>query len=365
MDLRFHWRLPLGGEISGLTRSAISARQATGLPDVETQLEFCRRAEENGIDSLLIDFGSAKPDSILLAAALGMATEKIKLIVAYRSGLASPTAFVQQINTLSALIGGRFSLNIVAGHSPAEQRTYGDFLDHGERYARTGEFLAICHAFWSGTAPVNFSGRYYQIEDGTLNTPFISAERSFPEIFIGGSSPPAQQLAIDHGTCWMRLADTPEKVCRDVQPVLSAGKQAGLRLSIITRPSREEAVQFAYSLITEPDRQSDADFVKKSDSTSIANTYHLAEHDWLTPWLWAGAVRMLGAPAMAIVGTPEQAASAIMEYRDAGITHFIFSGWPKLEAMTCFGQDVLPLVRAAERGESIGHHQAEKIPVRP
>ena len=133
MNMRFHWRLPLGGEISGLTRAAISARVTTGLPDLDVQTEFCRRAEECGIDSLLIDFGSSKPDSILLAAALGMATQKIKLIVAYRSGLASPTAFVQQLNTLSALIDGRFSLNIVAGYSPEEQRAYGDFLDHDER----------------------------------------------------------------------------------------------------------------------------------------------------------------------------------------------------------------------------------------
>ena len=37
-----------------------------------------------------------------------------------------PTSFVQQMGTLSSLIGGRYSLNIVAGHSPAEQRGYGD-----------------------------------------------------------------------------------------------------------------------------------------------------------------------------------------------------------------------------------------------
>jgi alkanesulfonate monooxygenase len=336
---------------------------ATGLPDLEAQTQFCRRAEENGIDSLLIDFGATKPDSILLAAALGMATEKIKLIVAYRSGLASPTAFVQQINTLSALIGGRFSLNIVAGHSPDEQRAYGDFLDHDERYARTDEFLAVCHAFWKGSAPVNFSGEYYHVENGTLNTPFVSGERKFPEIFIGGSSPPAQHLAIKHGTCWMRLADTPEKVRRDVQPVLAAGKEAGLRLSIVARRTRDEAVQAAYSLVAGVDQQSDAGFVKKSDSQSIASTYQIAGDDWLTSWLWAGAVRALGAPSMAIVGSPEEVAAAILQYRDAGITHFIFSGWPKLEAMTYFGQEILPLIRARERGEFRRSREGEKAAV--
>ena len=161
----------------------------------------------------------------------------------------------------------------------------------------------------------------------------------------------------------MRLADTPEKVSRDVKLVLDAGKEAGLRLSIVARPSREEAVQAAYSLLTRVDQQSDADFVKKSDSASIADTYELARQDWLTPWLWAGAVRALGAPSMAIVGNPEQVASAIMEYRDAGITHFILSGWPKLEAMTYFGQETLPLIRAAERSKSRASVESGKAAV--
>jgi alkanesulfonate monooxygenase len=107
-------------------------------------------------------------------------------------------------------------------------------------------------------------------------------------------------------------------------------------------------------------QQSDADFVKKSDSTSITSTYELAQHDWLTPWLWAGAVRALGAPSMAIVGNPEQVASAIMEYSDAGITHFIFSGWPKLDAMSYFGQEILPLIRAAERAKLRQRQDVEK-----
>ena len=136
MSLKFHWRLPHGGETLGDTRAGFN-RASLGLPDLEAQIAFCHQAEQCGIDSLLTDFGYAKPDPILLATALGLATEKIKFIVAYRSGLLSPATFVQQLNTLSALIQGRFSLNIVAGYSPQEQRAYGDFLAHDERYDRT------------------------------------------------------------------------------------------------------------------------------------------------------------------------------------------------------------------------------------
>ena len=249
MPLRFHWRLLMGGETTGLTRAAMNDRVETSLPDLEAQIHFCRCAEESGIDSLLTDFGFSKPDSILLAAALGMATEKINFIVAYRSGLLGPTIFVQQLNTLSALINGRFSLNIVAGHSPEEQRSYGDYLSHDERYARTEEFLAICRALWKRNGGVTFGGKYYQVENARLNIPFISSERTFPEIFIGGSSPPAQRLAISHGTCWMRIADAPEKVRPEILPALKAGVEVGMRMAIIARPSREEAVRAAYALV--------------------------------------------------------------------------------------------------------------------
>jgi alkanesulfonate monooxygenase len=162
--LRFHWRLPQGGERAGASRALQASLAETGLPDLGRQTEFCCCAEQCGIDSLLVDFGWSKPDPILLSVALGMATKKIKLIVAYRSGLIGPTSFVQQLNTLAHLVQGRFSLNIVAGHLPEEQRYYGDFLAHDERYDRTEEFLAICNALWRREPEVNFRGNYYRIE---------------------------------------------------------------------------------------------------------------------------------------------------------------------------------------------------------
>ena len=51
-----------------------------------------------------------------------MVTKRVTLMVTCRSGLLSPTLFVQQVNTLSALTNGRGSINMVAGHTPSEQR---------------------------------------------------------------------------------------------------------------------------------------------------------------------------------------------------------------------------------------------------
>jgi len=355
--LRFHWRLPQGGERPGASRAFQTSLAETGLPDLEAQIQFCRAAEENGIDSLLIDFGWSKPDPILLAAALGMRTERIKFIVAHRSGLTSPTSFVQQINTLSTLINGRFSLNIVAGHSPREQRGYGDLLAHDERYERTEEFLAVCHAYWRNEREVNFSGKYYSIENGRLNTPFRSADRTFPELYIAGNSSAAQRLSITQGSCWMQLPDTPERLALRAQQVLREGKEVGVRCAIIARQTHAEAVSAAHALAAQAgnqidDRGIETDFIKRSDSVCFNRLFELAETEWLNSYLWTGAVRSHGAPAVALVGSASEIASAIIEYKNVGVSQFIISGWPKLDEMLFFAKEVLPLVREKEKQTS-------------
>jgi alkanesulfonate monooxygenase len=245
-------------------------------------------------------------------------------------------------------------LNIVAGHSPLEQRYYGDFLSHDERYPRTEEFLAICHDFWRDEEPVNFHGKYYQIENGRLNTVFVSPTRMSPEIFIGGGSEAARVLAISQGSCWMRLADTPGKIEADAKSVLAAGKEVGVRVCVICRATREAAVQAAYELVSGLDpalreKEQEREFMRRSDSVSIRQVYEMAEEEWPASWLWTGAVRTHGGAAICIVGSPEEVASAFVEYERVGVTQFIISGWPKLEEMIIFGRDVLPLIREKER----------------
>jgi len=360
IPLRFHWRLPYAGETFGFARTDQARAPQIGLPDPEAQADFCRRAEESGIDSLLLDFGFGKPDPMLLAAALGPSTEKLKFIVAYRSGLFAPTMFVQQLNTLSSLINGRVSLNIVAGYSPSEQAGYGDFLSHDERYARTEEFLAICRAFWERQTEIEFSGCYYRLERGSLKTPFVSCERRFPEIFVGGGSEQAKRLAVNHGTCWMQLADAPEKLSRAVSEVREKGIEAGLRLSVIARHTRDEALRAAYALTasnleSERNVKGESDFIKRTDSVSFKAAYRLGDKEWAAPCLWTGAIRSHGSTAIALVGAAEEVANAILEYGRLGISQFILSGWPKLDEMIYFGRAVLPVIRDRERGASRNH----------
>ncbi len=350
--LRFHWSLSQAGN---QFRRAGALEKMSGLPDLDAQLELCRRAEESGIESMLMAIGFTRPDPLLLTIALGMETTKIKFMAACRPALISPTAFVQQVNTLSAVLNGRILINMVSGQRPEELRYYGDYLPHDERYDRMGEFLSICNAFWQGHDEVNFSGKYYQIAQGRLNTPFVSTEETAPQIYLGGHSEKANELAIQHASCQWRIADTPENLHSQIKPVLEQGKEVGLLVSLIVRPTREEAVQAAYALIDKFDEKTKTvhqQFAKTSDSVGFKVTFKLAENNesgWLTPYLWSGAVLYLGAPSMALVGSTEEIVAAIMAYKNMGISQFLFMGWPDIDEMTFFGREVLPVIREAEQ----------------
>jgi len=355
MNLRFHWRLPQSGEDDDGSRGAASARRETGVPDIDALTRFSKAAEASGMDSLLVDFGWAKPDPITLSAAVGARTDTIRFLIAWRSGLISPTMFVQQLNTLSTIIGGRLSLNIVAGHSPQEQRGYGDFLPHDDRYARTEEFLAACNAFWRGEQPVDYRGTYYTIEQGRVNTPFQSPIERWPEIYIAGNSPQAREVAMRQGSCWMLMAETPDKMRALTPPLLAAGKTVGVRLCVITRRTRDEARRAARDLVENaaPSRQMESGFISGSDSTTFRERYSAAmnSEEWLTPVIWTGALKSHGPASTCLVGSPDDIAGTILDYAAAGVTQFIFSGWPKLEEMQIFAGDVLPLIRRAASGE--------------
>jgi alkanesulfonate monooxygenase len=346
--LRFHWSLSSAGE---KWRGASSRAAQSGLPNLPALIEFCRHAERNRIESLLTAIGFHRPDPTVLATALSMQTTNITFMVACRPGAYSPMTFVQQVNTLSAISNGRVSINIVAGHTPAEQRSYGDFLPHDERYRRTDEFLTVCQALWNGHEPVDFEGEFYRVEGARLNTPFVSPHRSAPEIYLGGASPPAIAQAAKHASCLLTMPAPPEELAERVRPVLESGREVGLLVSILARASHEAAVGDAYEMLSaigSRARITHEDFARRSDSVAFTSTIARAQttqSHWVTPVLWTGAVPYLGAPAIALVGSYEEVAAAIGDYEHIGVTQFLFMGWPDMEEMTRFSTGVMPRIR--------------------
>ncbi|MEW6208403.1 MAG: LLM class flavin-dependent oxidoreductase [Acidobacteriota bacterium] len=360
MELRFHWMLPKAGEVAiektqtaqeaaryrvDATRSDSPASRV----DMKGWTHFAQQAERAGIESVLVSLSRYEPDPLMIICALGRATKKLKFIAAYRSGLMQPTIFVQQVNTISTLTDGRIALNIVAGSSTSEQRGYGDHLPHDERYERAEEFLAVCNAFWRAGSEVDFDGKYYRVERGKLHTPFLATARRAPEIYVSGHSESAERLARAQGSCLLRAADRPDNLRSSVARVRQQGIEVCLRACVLCRESREEAFEVAASLL--PDRN-EGRLATKDDSQMYKEAGAVRGDHWLTRSLWTGLVPHYGPVWTALLGTAEDIAQAILEYKAIGVTQFILSGWPEMDEVTTFGQKVLPLVREAERGKA-------------
>ena len=363
-ELKFHWMLPKGGEVAVGSRQTpaeaaryrINSTNTTSPaphPDMNGWVHFAKHAEEAGVDSVLISFSRYEPDPLVVTCALGQATSKLKFIAAYRSGLMQPTIFVQQVNTVSALVQGRVALNLVVGSSTVEQHGYGDYLAHDERYSRADEFLAVCHAFWRRNGEVNFEGDYYRLENGKLLTPFVAPNRISPRIYVSGHSERSERLACNQGTCWLRVIDTPEKLRPIVERVRARGIGVCLRLGLVCRPTHEEAVKVVQDLL--PSDKGENTTALKDDSQMYREGSTLSNDKlWLSRSLWVGFVKQYGPVWTTLLGSPQEIADALIAYKQIGVDEFIISGWPEIDEMDRFGREVLPLVRSAERNLPLG-----------
>jgi len=349
MGLRFHWSMSAAGDPDRATKAR---SQVSGIPDMDAHVEFCRVAEQCGVEYLLTACGFHRPDALVLAAALGMVTARIKFLVAVRSGLFNPTVFAQQVNTISVLTGGRIALNLVNGHSDQEQRCYGDFLGRDQRYARSDEFLDVCRALWAARGPLTHHGRYFRVENAVLNTPFLAPGRSAPELYVGGASAQAVQQACRYDACLLTTPAPPEELAARLAPIRARGGRAGLIVGLIARPTRAAAVAAAEQLLARAGgaaRVVHRSFRAQSQSAAFAAAFDQSlDREWLTPTLWTGAVPVMGPSATALVGSYDDIAAALLAYRQAGIGEFLFLGWPDLEEMMRFANELSPRVREQE-----------------
>ncbi|WP_245790553.1 LLM class flavin-dependent oxidoreductase [Streptomyces monashensis] len=327
-----------------------------GKLDMGEVKDFVQEAEELGVDSLLFGISKNLPDPLPVLGALSQVTDRVKFILAYRPGLMTPPLFAQVVNTLSWMTDGRISLNIVAGISPAEQAGYGDFLGHDERYARCNEFLEVVRGLWEGESPLSYDGRHYTVKDASLGLGHKNGGR--PEIYISGNSAVAQQTTIASGDCWLRYGDTPEAMAAATKPLLDAGRRVGTRMHVLSRPTREEAVAELAKLVRDPDEEHKEwvrQVVNSTDSEAVKSSFRLAEtakDEWLSPYIWTGAVAYRGGPALCVVGSHEEVAGYLHSYKAAGISEFIFSGWPTRDEMRNFFTHVAPLIRRLEAAEA-------------
>ena len=365
---RFHWFLPTSGdgrEVVGWVHSNVATgdpRAVGRAPDFDYLADVARAADRLGFESVLTPTGTWCEDAWITASALAPLTSSLKFIVAFRPDTVSPTLAAQMAATLQRVSGGRLLLNVVNGGDDEEQRRYGDWLDHDRRYARTDEFLRILRGAWSGT-PFDFEGEHYRVAGATVGR----APEPAPRIYLGGASDAAAAVSARHADVHLIWGEAPDGVAEQMDKVRkhaasgsgsgsSSGPAFGVRFHVITRDTPEQAWAEADRLLEAMDPRAIAVAQERfRKSVSVGQRRMTALHggskDALTiyPNVWAGFGLLRRHAGTALVGSHEQVAERIEEYRALGIEHFIFSGQPHLEEAYRFAECVLPLLGGQSR----------------
>jgi alkanesulfonate monooxygenase len=361
MGVVLHWFLPTNGD----SRTDLSLGNAVGAagsraveggderaPDIGYIGQIARSAEHVGFTGALTPTSSWCEDAWVITAGLTQLTERFKFLVAFRPGLMSPTLAAHMAATYQRISGGRLLLNVVTGGDDVEQQRFGDHLGKQARYARAGEFLHIVRELWRG-APVDFAGEYFDVRGGQIVPASV-----WPEIYLGGSSSPALDVAAAYADVYLTWGEPPDAVAEKIDRVRERAKAAGrelrfgIRLHVITRDSSEEAWAQAQRLLAGLDpaaieRAQAIQRASQSEGQRRMAALHRGRTDKLevSPNLWAGIGLVRGGAGTALVGSHEEVADRIAEYYALGIDEFILSGYPHLEEAYQVGEGVMPVLR--------------------
>jgi alkanesulfonate monooxygenase len=376
MPITPHWFLPTNGD----SRSDLSLGNAVGAqgsradgdgheraPEVGYLGQIARSAERLGFTGALTPTSSWCEDAWVMTAALTQVTQTFKFLVAFRPGLISPTLAAHMAATYQRISGGRLLLNVVTGGDDVEQRRFGDYLDKPARYARCAEFLHVFRALWEGDT-VTFAGDHVSVEDARV----VPAQPR-PEIFFGGSSEPALEVAARYADVYLTWGEPPEAVAAKLDAVRQRADRYGrelrfgIRLHVIARDTSAEAWTEAERLLDGLDpaaieRAQALQRASGSEGQRRMVELHGGRTDALEvyPNLWAGVGLVRGGAGTALVGSHEEVADRIAEYHELGIDEFILSGYPHLEECYRVGEGVLPVLR---RRALLASRQTELQPV--
>jgi len=327
-----HWFVPSAGDGRHLGAP-------TRPPSFTYLTAIAQAADALGFDGVLLPTGGLSEDTIVVASALASLTRQLRFLVAVRPGLISPILAARITASLDRISNGRASLNVVSGSGKSDFE--GLPLSHQERYQLTREWLAAFRGAF-GSQAVNLKGKHIHVENGKALLP--SVQRPYPPVYFGGSSDEARAVAAEFADVYLTWGERPAEVAEKIADVRRQAKQHGrqirfgLRAHVIVRPTEDEAWREADRLIEHlTDEQIERAQAAFAASESIGQqrmaSLHRGNRDSLRigPNLWAGVGLVRGGAGTAFVGSPENIARALAEYRSVGIDTFILSGYPHLE----------------------------------
>lgn len=323
--------------------------------------DVARTAERVGFDyaltqvRYLASYGAdAQHESVSFSLGLLSQTERLRVIAAVHPGQWPPHILAKLAATAQELHDNRLALNVVSGWFKKEYTDLGlDWLDHEERYRRSEEFIEVLRGLWAED-PFTFRGDFYRTRDVV----FRPSPTRAPEVFQGGNSTSAREMAGRLSDLYFMngnsIAGVREQVA-DVRARAAAhGRADGIRFGLngfaVVRDTEAEAVAVVEEIIAKADADKVRDFgnaVQQAGNSTLDKKGMWADSEFRDLVQYNDGFRT------GLIGTPEQVARRIVDYKAAGVDLLLLGFLHVREEVERFGEQVIPLVRELE-GDGYG-----------
>ena len=336
----------------GLVISNIEQRTSW---DIDYNRKLAKIAEASGFEYALTQirftagYGAENQhESVAFSHALLEATTSLKVIAALLPGPWTPVLAAKQIATINHLSSGRIAVNIVSGWFRGEFAAIGEpWLDHDERYRRSEEFIRSLRGIWTEDS-FTFAGDFYRFRNYSMKPKPVDPQ---PEIFQGGSSRAARDMAARVSDWYFTNGNTPEEIRKQVDDIRAKAKandhsvKIGVNAFAIARQTETEAKAVLDEIIAKANPeavQGFADQVKNAGKASPEGEGNWAKSSFEDLVQYNDGFRSN------LIGTPEQIAERIIALKNAGADLILLGFLHFQEEVEFFGKHVIPLVRKIE-----------------
>ncbi|KFH45962.1 Alkanesulfonate monooxygenase-like protein [Hapsidospora chrysogenum ATCC 11550] len=354
--LRFAYWVP--NVSGGLVISKIPQR--TGW-DLESNVRYAKAAEDAGIEygltqiRFLASYGASQQhESVTFSQAILSRTRSIKLIAALLPGIWDPTVAAKQIASIDNYTGGgRIAVNVVSGWFKREFTSVGQWwLDHAERYRRSHEFIRVLKGIWTSPEETgfSFSGDFYRYNEYNLSPRPLA--QPHPEIFQGGNSDDARNMAADVSDWYFMNGNDLDGFRDQIEDVKARAAKNNHRVRfavngfVIVRETEEEAVRVLEEIQGRADKEAVEAFgaAVKEAGASTGNS----------KGMWASSkfndlIQYNDGFKTKLIGTKHQVAERLVLLKSLGADLVLTAFLHYEDEIEQFGRDVLPLVRELEK----------------
>jgi FMN-dependent oxidoreductase (nitrilotriacetate monooxygenase family) len=152
--------------------------------------------------------------------AMSRVTSHLGFGLTYASTFMHPFFVARLLNSLDHITNGRIAFNVITSQRKADAENYGfdELMEHGRRYDRMEEFMAVCKALWASVEPdafvwdgengivadpakvraINHVGEFFKVK-GPLSVP--PSPQGHPVLIQAGGSPRGVDVSagfVDH-----------------------------------------------------------------------------------------------------------------------------------------------------------------------